>query len=97
MINDHEDSRGRDIRARIKRLIVERLFLTGLDPNEIADDAPLSDQTGLDSVDALELVVGMEEEFGIEIVDKGLDQDSFRSVDSLAALVEGRLASRETS
>ena len=54
------------IRGNLKRLIVESLNLEGLTPESIADDTPLFGQgLGLDSVDALELVVALEQEYGI--------------------------------
>lgn len=84
-----------DLRARIKKLIVERLMIEGLDPNEIADDAPLMDEYGLDSIDALELVLGLEQEFEVKIVAKGMDREAFQTVDSLAEFVETKRAEAE--
>ena len=56
------------IRADLKKLIVATLNLDGLTPDRIADDEPLFGAgLGLDSVDALELVVALEKEFGISI------------------------------
>lgn len=81
-----------ELRARIKELLVERLFLEGLDPKQIPDDAPLSEEIGLDSIDALELVLGLEKEFGVRIVNGEVDPTAFRDVESLAKLVEERLA-----
>ena len=53
------------LRLRLKRLIVESLHLEGLTPETIADDAPLfGEGLGLDSVDALELMVALEQEYG---------------------------------
>jgi acyl carrier protein len=83
-----------DIRAAIKRLIVERLFIEGLDPTEIGDDTPIAVELGLDSMDFLELTVGLEQEFGLEIVGKGVDRDAYESVNSITALVESRLAAK---
>ncbi len=83
-----------DVRARIKRVIVERLMLEGLDPTAIQDEEPLfGEGLGLDSVDALELVLGLETEFGVRVQNEELARDSFASVAALAALVL-RLASQ---
>lgn len=80
------------IRSRIKRLLVEALHLEGLVPSEIADDAPLfGEGLGLDSVDALELVVALEKEFGIRIRSHEVGREAFASVSALAAFIEGRL------
>ena len=77
-----------DVRARIKRVIVERLMLEGLDPAAIQDEEPLfGEGLGLDSVDALELVLGLETEFGVRVQNEELARDSFASVAALATLV----------
>ena len=56
------------IRTKLKKMIVTSLNLDGITPERIADDEPLfGDGLGLDSVDALELVVALEKEFGISI------------------------------
>ncbi|HXU44395.1 MAG TPA: phosphopantetheine-binding protein [Thermoanaerobaculia bacterium] len=80
------------LRERIKRLIVDSLHLDGTDPDSIEDGEPLfGEGLGLDSVDALELVVALEKEFGIKIKSNEMDRDAFSSVASLASFVEGRL------
>lgn len=82
-----------EIRLRIKSLLVNALHLEGLVPSEIADDAPLFGAgLGLDSVDALELMVALEKEFGIRIQSPQVGRDAFTSVGALAAFIEGRLA-----
>jgi len=81
------------IRSRIKHLIVDALHLEGLVPLEIADDAPLfGEGLGLDSVDALELVVALEKEFGVRIQSHEVGKEAFASVSALAAFIDGRLA-----
>ena len=69
------------LRRDLKRLIVESLNLENLTPEHIADDAPLfGDGLGLDSVDALELVVALEKEYGISIQSHEMDKTVFASV-----------------
>jgi acyl carrier protein len=76
---------------RIKRLIVESLHLEGVQPETIEDEAPLfGEGLGLDSVDALELVVALEKEFGIKIKSQEMDREVFSSVSSLSQFVEAR-------
>jgi acyl carrier protein len=78
---------------RIKRLLVEKLHLEGLTPEGIADDMPLfGEGLGLDSVDALELVVALEREFTLRIQSHEVGREAFASVAALAAYVEGRLS-----
>jgi acyl carrier protein len=76
---------------RIKHLIVTSLHLDGLKPEMIEDEAPLfGEGLGLDSVDALELVVALEKEFGIKIKSQELGREVFSSVSSLSQFIEGR-------
>lgn len=72
---------------KVKELIVRRLKLT-IDPNTIKDDAPLfGEGLGLDSIDALELVVGLEQEFGVSIPDEDVGREAFASVNALVAYI----------
>ncbi|HEX4964164.1 MAG TPA: phosphopantetheine-binding protein [Thermoanaerobaculia bacterium] len=76
---------------RIKRLIVESLNLEGMRPEMIEDEAPLfGEGLGLDSVDALELVVALEKEFGIKIKSQEIGREVFSSVATLSEFIEGR-------
>ena len=80
------------IPARIKRLIVESLNLEGMRPEMIADETPLfGEGLGLDSVDALELVVALEREFGIKIKSQEIGREVFSSVSTLSQFIEGRI------
>jgi acyl carrier protein len=79
------------ISARVKRLIVDNLHLDGLTPEMIDADAPLfGEGLGLDSVDALELVVAVEKEFGIKIKSNEIGREVFSSVSSLSRFIAGR-------
>jgi len=81
-----------DIAGRVKRLIVDDLHLEGLRPEMIDEQAPLfGDGLGLDSVDALELVVAVEREFGIKIKSNEIGRDVFSSVANLARFIAGRV------
>ena len=58
-------------------------------PDEIGDDDPLfGEGLGLDSVDALELMVVLEKDFGVEIDDQELDPEVFASVNSLEKFIQ---------
>ena len=75
-----------ELNTRIKQLIVKQLKLE-IDPASIRDDAPLfgdaANGLGLDSIDALELVLGVEKEFGIKVQDEEVGVKAFASVDAL--------------
>jgi acyl carrier protein len=69
------------MRLRLKRLIVQELNLRGRDPETIEDDAVLfGPGLGLDSLDALQLAVAVEEQFGIRLPDGEAARSVFRSV-----------------
>jgi acyl carrier protein len=73
---------------RVKELIVRRLKLD-MDPATIRNEAPLfGDGLGLDSIDALELVLGLEQEFGIKVEDEEVGVKAFASVDALCDFIE---------
>lgn len=78
------------IEAKLKQMIVERLFLQ-VPPSEIKTDASLIDSYGVDSVCLLELVVGLEEAFGVVIEDGDFDVRNFISVAALRDFVKARL------
>lgn len=75
------------LRSEIKQLIVDRLKLE-VEPASIQDDQPLfGDGLGLDSIDALELVLGVEQAFGVKIEDEEMGAQALSSVNSLAEFV----------
>jgi acyl carrier protein len=73
---------------RLKGLIITRLKLADLTPEMIETDAPLfGEGLGLDSIDALELVLGLEKEFGVIIPDAEVGKKVFQSVRTMAQYV----------
>ena len=71
--------------ARLKERIVEGLKLVDLKPADIRDDEPLfGEGLGLDSLDALELALIVEETFGVAIPDEDVGRQVFASVSVLA-------------
>jgi acyl carrier protein len=77
--------------ARLKQLIVDTLKLEDVAPADIPDDEPLvGGGLSLDSIDALELVVRLEKEFGIKIASSEEARRALTSVSSLAAYVRER-------
>lgn len=78
-----------EIVARSKTLLVEGLRLE-VSAEEIVDsDAIFGDGLGLDSIDALEFVVLVEEEFGITIEDEEVAKSALASIDALADFILG--------
>ena len=77
------------LKADIKKAIVTCLRLP-ISPDEIRDDAPLfgeGEGLGLDSIDALEIVLEIERSFGVAISDEQTGANVLRSVDTIAAHV----------
>lgn len=78
---------------RLKSIIISSLNLEGMTPDEIGDDEPLfGEGLGLDSVDALELVVAIEKEYKISIKSHEIDPKVFSSVTTLSEFIQGRIA-----
>ena len=78
-----------EIRAKIKRIVTENL---GVSEDQVTDDAQFSQDLGADSLDQVELVMSLEEEFGAEIRDE--DADRLNTVGDAIAYIEERLADK---
>jgi len=84
-------------KEEIKKIIVEALNLEGMTAEAIGDDDLLfGEGLGLDSVDALELVVSLEKAYGVRIDSDDATRESFRSVATLATLVDQLRDSSQT-
>jgi acyl carrier protein len=72
------------LQQQVRETLVSALMLK-LKPEEIRADAPLfgPNGIGLDSIDALQLVVALEKQFGLQIKDSGAGQTILQSVDSI--------------
>ncbi len=77
--------------TELKSKIIESLKLQDVSPDKIGDDDPLfGEGLGLDSIDALELVVMLEKNYGIVIKDIEEGRPAFRSVRALADFINTR-------
>lgn len=76
------------LKQQLKKVIVDDLSLEDITPDEIPDDAPLfGDGLGLDSLDAVELVVLLQRHFGIQIKDLEEGRKIFKNLDTLASYI----------
>ena len=77
-----------ELKSAIKKMMVENLMLQ-YGPEEIGDDQALfgPDSLGLDSVDALQLVVGLDKTFGLKIPDPAAAKEILRNVNAMAEAV----------
>ena len=77
-----------DVRTNLKALLVDNLALEDIQPEEISDDEVLfGEGLGLDSLDAVEIVVLLKRNFGLEVKDMEEGRKIFRSLDTLAHFV----------
>lgn len=73
---------------KVKLMIIDSLRIEGMSPEEIETDAPLfGEGLGLDSIDALQLVVAMEKDFGTVVPDAATGTKVFASVRSMAEYI----------
>jgi acyl carrier protein len=73
------------LKAELKELIVRELNLEGREPGSIVDEAPLfGEGLGLDSLDALQLAMAVEEKFSVRIPEGAEGRVAFASVSALA-------------
>ena len=79
-------SEEKRIEDQIKEMLVERLFLQ-VDPSEIGDEDNLMETLGVDSIQIFEIVVGLEETYGLSFADDEFDIQVFRDVKSIADFV----------
>ena len=77
-----------ELKTKIKEMMVENLMLK-IPASEIGDNQPLfgPGSLGLDSVDALQLVVALDKTFGLKVADQSTAKKILQSVDAMAAAV----------
>ncbi len=79
-----------ELNNQIKRMLIDALKLETT-PEAIKDDAPLfGSGLGLDSLDALQLAVSVEETFGVPVADEQAGKTAFASVNALAKFIAAR-------
>jgi len=95
LVDSQHMEQSADLKNRVKELIVRQLKLE-IDPSTIKDDLPLfgeaGESLGLDSIDALELVLGVEKEFGIKVQDEEVGVQAFASVNALCDFIRKKAA-----
>lgn len=73
----------------LKKMIIDALKLEDITVEEIGDDTPLfREGLGLDSLDALELVVVIEKKFNVIIEDENVGKKAFESISALAQFIQ---------
>ena len=78
-----------ELRETLKKMIVERLNLIDITPDDIGDETPLfKTGLGLDSIDALELTLSVEKEYGVKVANSEQALQAFQNVATLAGFIE---------
>jgi acyl carrier protein len=82
-----------NVKEKLKTALIEELKLEDVSIGDIVDEAPLfGEGLGLDSLDAIELVVLVQRNFGLTMQDQEEARKAFASVNALAAYIEAKLA-----
>jgi len=78
-----------NLHTELKESIIEQLNLEDMEPADISNDEPLfGDGLGLDSIDALELIVLLEKDYGIKLTDPAQGKEIFVSINQMAQFIE---------
>lgn len=79
----------KNLHNELKESIIEQLNLEDMQPSDIGNEEPLfGDGLGLDSIDALELIVLLEKDYGIKLTDPAQGKEIFVSIDRMALFIE---------
>jgi len=79
------------LKQQLKDILINDLKIQGITAEEIGDDEPLfGDGLGLDSLDAVELVVIIQKNFDVQIADMDEGRKAFESINSLAQYIHER-------
>ncbi|WP_255406408.1 phosphopantetheine-binding protein [Prevotella sp. KH2C16] len=86
---DKNKDKNMELQEELKTKILKALNLEELKPEDVDNDAPLfgEDGIGLDSIDALELIVLLEKDYGIRIKDPKAGKEIFKSIHVMADYV----------
>lgn len=77
-----------ELKQELKAKIIENLNLEDFTVEDIADNDPLfGEGLGLDSIDALELIVMLDKDYGIKIADPKQGKDIFESIETMAKFI----------
>ena len=90
MQSDENAKKEDEILAKLKELVIDRL---NVEEEQIKPDASFVEDLGADSLDIVELIMGIEEEFDVEIPDE--DAEKLRNVGDALAYVKQKLGAEE--
>lgn len=79
------------IKTEVKEVIIKTLNINKINPADVDDSAPLfapDNAFGLDSVDAIDIIMTVQKHFNVRIADQNLARDVLESIDTLAAFIQ---------
>lgn len=79
-----------ELKLEVKKLILNTLSLNDINPEDIDDDKPIfggGNALTLDSVDAIEIIMAIQREYGYRIADQQIAREVIRSVSSIAKFI----------
>ena len=80
-----------NIHTKLKETIISGLNLEGISPDDIVDHEPLfGEGLGLDSLDAVELVVLLQVNFNVEVTNMDEGKEAFQSIDALVKFIKAK-------
>ena len=84
-----------NLNSKVKELLVEMLFLEGVDPQSIGDDDNIEETLDVDSVALFQVLAGLEETFEIRVEDEDFNAETFSTVKGIAGFVQEKLSQGE--
>ena len=88
-MGENSEMQLQDLKKKLKELLVSSLSLEGVKPEDIKDDEILfGEGLGLDSLDAVEIVVMLQRNFGLNVKDMSQGKKIFYSLDTLARYIQ---------
>jgi acyl carrier protein len=86
----------KELKEEIKVLILESLNIPDVNPEDIADDASLfeDENLGLDSIDGLEIVMALQEKYGVRIDDQNQARFILKSINTIAEFIAKELSKK---
>ena len=84
---------GVDLKADIKKMIIETLNMEDVTPADIGDDLILfggENTLGLDSIDAIELVMAIQRDYKVRLDDQNLAREVLKDVNSIANFIQSK-------